>query len=444
MAAEKQSAFGLVAKNGTQIFRIFRIDADTKNPADLDNPGNLRSIKNTIHSNIYSSILMHKLLWCCLFIAGIITAQCQPVSVDTLVKRLGNNLVQQPNGAGLSIGIFYAGQTWLYNFGTVERGLTKTPTENTLYEIGSLTKTFVSLALAQAVVDKKVKLDDDIRKYMPGSYPNLEYNHQPITLLNLANTTSGLPDVLPSAPESLIKNAQEDSISYIIENYYSNLTEKDFFEALHTVKLDTLPGYYPRHSNCAAQLLGYIMQRVYNKPLYNIIKDNVLQPLHMQNTFFAASVPVDKKVANGYNNNGKLAPHLAQQYMQASGGLISTTADLLKYITFLLQRKKPAVQMALTKNILIDAGTNKTIGQYPKDTVNDRVYSASFNWWQYTPEKGKEQIFSDSGTMGFCSYIILYPQARLGIVLLSNRSGADASGALGNIADNIFKALKKE
>jgi len=387
---------------------------------------------------------MHKLLWCCFFVSLTIITKCQPVNVDTLVKKLGNNLVQQPNGAGLSIGIYYARQTWLYNFGTVERGAVKQPTENTLYEIGSLTKTFISLALAQAVVDKKVKLGDDIRMYIPGSYPNLEYDHQPITLLNLANTTSGLPDVLPTVPKSLVNNVAADSAAYIIERYYSALTETDFFEALHNVKLDTLPGYYPKHSNCAAQLLGYIMQRVYNKPLYNIIKDIVLQPLQMSNTFFAASAPAVKQIANGYNSKGNLAPHLAQQYMQASGGLISSTADLLKYISFLMQRKTPAAQMALAKNILIDAGTNKTIGQYPKDTVNDRVYSASFNWWQYTPEKGKEQIFSDGGTMGFCSYIIMYPQASLGIVLLSNRSGADASGALGNIADNIFKVLRKE
>jgi len=383
---------------------------------------------------------MQKFLCFCFLIVCFITAKCQPVSVDTLVKTLGNKLVQQPNGAGLSIGIYYAGQTWLYNFGTVESGAIKPPTENTLYEIGSLTKTFVSLTLAQAVVDKKVKLDDDIRKYLPGSYPNLEYNHQPITLLNLANTTSGLPDVLPTAPESLVKNAPADSASFVVENYYNTLTEKDFFEALHTVKLDTLPGYYPRHSNCAAQLLGYIMQRVYNKPLYNIIQDNVLLPLHMQNTFFAASVPTGKQVANGYSSKGSPAPHFTQQYMQASGGLVSSTADLLQYITLLMQRKTPSVQMALTKNILIDAGTNKTIGQYPRDEVNDRVYSASFNWWQYTPEKGKEQIFSDGGTMGFCSYIVMYPQEDLGVVLLSNRSGI--SGDLGNIADNIFKALK--
>jgi CubicO group peptidase (beta-lactamase class C family) len=72
------------------------------------------------------------------------------------------------------------------------------PSQNTVYEIGSITKTFVSFYLANAVLEHKVSLDDDIRKYLKESYPNLEYNGAPIQLVHLANTTSLLPDWLPN------------------------------------------------------------------------------------------------------------------------------------------------------------------------------------------------------------------------------------------------------
>lgn len=383
--------------------------------------------------------------WLLFFLFSVINiaiAKAQPalVTLDTLIKSLGNGIVKQPTGAGLSIGIYHAGQTWFYNFGTTERGADKPPAENTVYEIGSVTKTFVSLLLAQAVIDKKVKLDDDVRKYLDGDYPNLEYNHQPITLLNLANTTSGLPDVLPSAPEALLKNAPEDLIPFIVERYYQTLTEKDFYNALHTVKLDTIPGFYPKHSNCAAQLLGYILQRVYSKPLYQLLQQYILSPLQMQNTSFSGSSLKDE-VINGYNSKGNPAPHLIQAYMQGSGGLRSSTADLIKYAAYLLDNKSPVTQLVLKQNIGIDAGTNKVVGINPPGTVDDKVYSASLNWWQYNPEKGKEQVWADGGTPGFNSYIVLYPGAKLAVVLISNKSSNDVFGALPGIAAQVLKVF---
>ena len=354
---------------------------------------------------------------------------------------MGSNAVKGDNGAGLSVAVYHAGQTWFYNFGTTENGKIKAATENTVYEIGSITKTFVSLLLAQAVVDKKVLLQDDVRKYLDGDYANLEYDHQPITLLNLANTTSGLPEVLPSAPDSLVKSVPADSVSFVVERYYQSLTEKDFYQLLHTVKLDTVPGYNPKHSNCAAQLLGYIIQRVYKKPLYQLIDQYILTPLQMQNTSFASSNPNNQLLANGYNDKGSAMPHLEQTYMQASGGLRSSAADMIKYAAYLLDNKTTATQLALKKNISIDAGTNKVVGTYPADVVDDRVYSGSLNWWHYNPKKGKQRIWADGGTMGFCSYLVLYPDAGAAVVVLSNKTGQAIFNTLPNIAGEVLNVF---
>lgn len=81
----------------------------------------------------------------------------------------------------------------VYNYGTVKKGEHILPTSNTYYEIGSIIKTFTSRLLAKAVVDKKVSLDDDVRKYLQGDYANLQYKNHPIRLRDLASYTSALP-----------------------------------------------------------------------------------------------------------------------------------------------------------------------------------------------------------------------------------------------------------
>ena len=117
---------------------------------------------------------------------------------DALIKRLGEDFMKDPASVGLSIGFFNNGESYFYNFGTTEKGKALPPSQNTVYEIGSITKTFTSLVLANAVSEGKVRLDDDIRKYLEGNYLNLEYEGKGITLAELVNGTSGLPNFLPS------------------------------------------------------------------------------------------------------------------------------------------------------------------------------------------------------------------------------------------------------
>ena len=77
----------------------------------------------------------------------------------------------------------------------------KSPNDQTLYEIASLTKTFAGTLLAQAINDNKLKLDDDIRNYLPDSFPNLSYEDHPITFRHLLTHESGLPTIFPPKPD---------------------------------------------------------------------------------------------------------------------------------------------------------------------------------------------------------------------------------------------------
>ncbi len=350
--------------------------------------------------------------------------QNKPVNPDTLVNRWGELFMKDKQAVGLSIGVYSEGKSYFYNFGTIEKGKSQQPTKNSLYEIGSVTKSFVALILANAVIEKKVRLDDDIRKYLDGDYPNLQYNQVPITLAQLANTTSGIPNWLPDTPDA-IKNALSDSSGFLREKIYGAYTKKDFFKALREVKLDTIPGFKPRHSNAAAQLVSYILEDVYGTSMDKLVTKYILKPAKMNNTAFLASRSKKKSLTVGYNEKGNKMPYFNTDYMKYVGGLYSTTADLLKFVQWQLEAKKPAV----------------VLSQQP--SFNAGYYTIGLNWLKYKHDNGYHQLWSDGGTYGFTSYMVFYPEINTGVVILANESDDSTPGKLGNIAYQVFDFVEK-
>ena len=107
-----------------------------------------------------------------------------------------------PRAATISIGVVQAGRTSTHHSGNAEMPGSDIPAADSIYPIASITKTFTGILLAQAVIDGKVTLEDDVRKYLPGSYPNLEFEGRFIQLAHLVNHVSGLPFNLPDIAEN--------------------------------------------------------------------------------------------------------------------------------------------------------------------------------------------------------------------------------------------------
>ena len=359
------------------------------------------------------------------FITQLACGQIKQSNPDTLVKRLGETFMKDKKAVGLSIGVYNNGISYFYNYGTTDKSKLQTPTQNTIYEIGSVTKAFVSLILANAVNEKKVKLNDDIRKYLDGSYPNLEYQKKPITLEQLANTTSGIPNWLPTTPKE-ITNAPADSSAFLRDRIYGTYTDKDFYNALHKVELDTIPGYKTRHSNAAAQLLAYILEKVYATSIDNLVKKYVLEPNKMNSTSFLASKSNKQSLAVGYDDKGNKMPYFATTYMKGVGGLNSTTSDLINFIKLQLDKKDNAIAIS------------------QKESFNAGYYSIGLSWLKYKHDNGNHHIWTDGGTYGFVTYIVFYPEINSGVVVLSNESDDSTPGKLGDIAYQIFDLMQKK
>lgn len=345
------------------------------------------------------------------------------IDVDGMVSQAANKFMGDPHSVGISVGVIKDGQSRRYNFGEVEKGKNVRPTQNTFYELASITKTFTGILLAQAVVEKKVKLDDDIRKYLDGNYPNLEFEGKPIKLFQLINHTSGLPFNLPDRPE-LFRNPDPYELPKILTAIETNYTRENFYEDLHKVKLAKAPGADFKYSNAAAQLLGYILEKLYGTPYEQIVLKKIARPLGMKQTKIILNTSETKHLAKGHYDNGTLAlPGTTQS--QAAGALRSTVSDMLKYMKYHLNESDEVIKLS------------------HQTTWGDiKYYASGLNWQMVKTSAGDRRIWQSGGSFGFSSYCALFPELRLGIVLLSNESDQNSQKRLSDMADEIMMKIK--
>lgn len=343
-------------------------------------------------------------------------------SLDSIVRQAEASFKLSGATTALSIGIIKNGQSYFYHFGDVRKGMSEMPDNQSIYEIGSVTKTFTSLLLAQAVLEHKVKLRDDIRKYLRGSYSNLEYKGKPIRLLHLANLTSGLPNNLPEKIPAL-KTAGADSQLFEIRQFHDSYTKARFLKDLHAVKLHQEPGLSPTHSNTAAQLLGYLLENIYGATYQELLAKYVTGPFKMSSTY--VSVPASKKAfcVPGYNDNGILMPDIPKD--AASAGILkSSLPDMLTYLKNQMSE--------LDKRIILSH--KPTWGEIGNMAIG-------LNWNIKTNFDDRRKLWVSGGTFGQSCYLCMYPERKFGVVILSNESDGGAEDRLTHLAQTIYNEL---
>lgn len=232
--------------------------------------------------------------------------------------------LQDPNNRSLSIGLIHGEHTETFFYGETKLGTYTLPDRHSLYEIGSISKTFTAVILAHAINQDRIKLDDDIRKYLSGNYPNLQFEGTPIKIIDLCNHTSGLPGL----PENF-----EDHAGYEENNPYLNYSKEMIGEYLENFVLEELPGTRAEYSNLGFAILGMILEDLYQLSLKKLLQEVITVPLGMKNTTYEVPVRHKKTLVTGYDHeNGENADFWDLGTFKAAGGLKSDLDDLLIYL----------------------------------------------------------------------------------------------------------------
>ncbi|OHT20216.1 Beta-lactamase precursor [Sphingomonas haloaromaticamans] len=138
-------------------------------------------------------------------------------------------LIEQPLLHSTSIGVVYRGKEFIRHRGDMEAGKPGPPTDATLYEIGSLGKTLAGTLMANAVLEHRLGLDDDVRIYLHGDYPNLQYKGDPIRIRHLLSHTSGLPNMLPEQANTVLADFTDQRTPRELNAIYARYGKADFF-----------------------------------------------------------------------------------------------------------------------------------------------------------------------------------------------------------------------
>jgi D-alanyl-D-alanine-carboxypeptidase/D-alanyl-D-alanine-endopeptidase len=277
------------------------------------------------------------------FLSTTIFAQ-QKINLDkkiyATIDQNAEILLKNSKAYSVSIGIVKDGKVYTKHYGEIDKGKGNKANNNNYFEIASVTKVMTGYLMAKAVIEKKISLNDDIRKYLNGAYPNLEYQKIPITIKDLVSFKSALDRELPD--NSAIKKIKSDSTEFYLKKLDENYTKKQFFEDLKTVKLDTIPGTTFKYSNLSLELSAYILENIYHKSYEALLTENIFSPLKMNST----KLNLDKGeiLANGYNRNHILMPHFVNNLWGSEGYLKSTMTDLIKFLSFELDTKNKIVQ----------------------------------------------------------------------------------------------------
>lgn len=331
--------------------------------------------------------------------------------MDKKVDTVARQYVQKENTVGLSIGIYKGGAVSTYNYGETARGNNNLPTSNTIYEIGSITKTFTAALLAWYVNKGKIKLTDTITKYLPDSVasnPAL----QGVTVVTLSNHTSGLSNL----PDNFYANSS-DTI-----NPYKDYNRQMLFAYLKNCKLNSVPGEKYTYSNLGAALLGVILEKVSGKTYGQMLTEIITKPLQLGSTVLHVPAPMRSRFVSVYNENGKPTPPWNWEVFESAGALRSTVSNMLTYVKANMDTTGAtslSKSFALTRQITF----NKDI----KIGLN----------WHVIIVNGVEYFFHNGATDGSSSYLAYNIDRNIAIVILSNcGERVDAIGA------KLLKALE--
>lgn len=280
---------------------------------------------------------------------------------------------------------------------------------DTVFEVGSVTKVFTSLLLADMVVRGEVALADPVAKYLPAGTKTPEWNGRKITLADLATHTSGLPFFPASFPPV------EDRAAY------GKYTVEQLYQFLATYELSREPGTRWEYSNTGGGLLGLALARRAGVDYEALVRARIAGPLGMESTGIALPPRFQARLAAGHDERLEPAQAWDLPALAGAGSLRSSANDLLTLLAAFTGAVKSPLAPAMAT--------------MPQTRRPNRLYMLDQALGWFVIGKGDEQFFiHGGGTFGFASSLAYDPKTRTGVVVLSN-----AANSVDDIARHLLR-----
>jgi CubicO group peptidase (beta-lactamase class C family) len=189
---------------------------------------------------------------------------------------------------GMAVGVVKNDETLVRGYGYLSTADRRTPDGKTVFEIGSASKVFTGILLADAVVRKHLTLDQPVQSLLPEKVSIPQFGEEPIRLIHLATHSSGLPRM------------PDDFETAAPSNPYADYSADRLYGSLRTLQLQRKPGAKIEYSNLGAGLLGHVLSLHANKSFESLMQDQITKPLQMSDTVVEFSKELLPRVAPGH------------------------------------------------------------------------------------------------------------------------------------------------
>jgi D-alanyl-D-alanine-carboxypeptidase/D-alanyl-D-alanine-endopeptidase len=356
------------------------------------------------------------------------SAQGLPASLQQKVQSVLRESVAKGETLGAVVGIVTPRGKWVRGEGLTALEGGHPPDGDTLFEIGSLSKVFLDLLLEEAILQKKVRLDDPVVKHLPPDMPfpkirelgigGVARDKEPdqVTLWHLATHTSGFP-TMPSRVD-LPKEWDPEDPSYVTLDMARTLFKRFTFSRE--------PGLEYEYSNINTALLGYILSLKFGQDLEGLLQRRVLRPLGLRDTAITLSPQQKRRLSKGYTTRSKESTYVNTPIPFSGGGSLKSTAnDLLKYLEKAAGLVPSPLEEGMshqTRVVESRDGPDRTLGYF------------------YYQQPYGDVFLVRSRTLGFRCCMGFIPSRRIGVVILGNCMRFDTPKVFQSILEAVVEA----
>ena len=336
-------------------------------------------------SAIRRLVLALVLIGCCSWGSAHASGSMIPDDVREAVRTL----VDAGAHVGIAVGLVSPSGTEFFCYGHQSLSGDRPINERTLFEIGSVGKTFTASLLAAWTVQGEVALTDPVRLYLPETVVLPTRSGREITLEHLATHTSGLPSIPENLDPADWDNPYAD---YTVDQMY------EFLSSLTTVRI----GEY-EYSNLGMGLLGHALAYRAGTSYEQLVIDTLATPLGLADTCITLTPEQEARTATGHNADGAY-PRWDIPTLAGAGALLSTAADLARFV---------GANLGLVDTPLADALRMTHTIRVPRHMPVGLA-------WHLLITADKTIVEHHGATGGNWSYVGFIPDEQRGVVVLAN------------------------
>jgi CubicO group peptidase (beta-lactamase class C family) len=269
------------------------------------------------------------------------------------------------------------------------------------FEIGSITKAFTGILLAEMVRTGEVRYGDPVSRYLPAGLRVPAVNGREITLLDLATHHSGLP---------VVPDDMDPADPY---NPYADYSVAQMYAFLSGFRPDSGAGAGYRYSNVGFGLLGHALARAAKSEFDPLVRERILAPLRMEGTAIELRGGLGEWMVKGHNEEGEIVPYWDLPTLAGAGAYRSNMDDLMRFLAANVRTPKTGLERSMR-------ATHRAQRTVTDTTANRIGIHAMGTGWQIRSRGGSSIVWKDGGTAGFQTFIGFDPERRVGVVVLSN------------------------